>query len=66
MGDDPSDSRDGGRIVPLTLTAALSLSLHLPWTADCRLRQSQALRSLVVVLYLQVLCILHELDTHAF
>jgi len=30
--DDPSDSRDGGRIVPLTptCTAALSLSLHLP------------------------------------
>ena len=30
MGDEPSDLRDGGRIVPLTLTAALSLSLHLP------------------------------------
>lgn len=48
-------------IVPHTLTAALSLSLHHPWSPDGRLRRFNALRNSVVV---QVLRILHELDTH--
>jgi hypothetical protein len=48
MVDDLSDSRDGGSIVPLTLIAALPSHSHYT-PPDGRLRQFEALRSVIVL-----------------
>jgi hypothetical protein len=50
MVDDLSDSRDGGSIVPLTLIAAPPSHSHYT-PPDGRLRQFEALRSVVVLSY---------------